>query len=267
MKVYGVEFKEKGKIYYFKSNLNMKINTFVILNTEKGLQFGKIKKIRRENSDEFTENLKEIVRVANKKDISINKKNQIEAKKALTKAISLSEKMKLNMKFIDSTFTFDRNQLLLTFVADNRVDFRNLAKELASIFKTRIELRQIGIRDKAKEISGVGQCGRELCCSSFLNNLESVSISMVKNQNLSLNPNKINGQCGRLLCCLNYENENYSECRKNMPSVGDIIETENGQATVTFVDILNQTYSALTTNGEKIVVNIRNCENREKNCK
>ena len=148
------------------------------------------------------------------------------------------------MNMLEASYTLNRSQLLIMFVSDNRVDFRELAKELASIYKTRIELRQIGVRDKAKEISGIGQCGRALCCASFLKkSIDSVSISMAKNQGLSLNPNKINGQCGRLLCCLNYEDELYSENRENMPSIGEEIKTDKGNGKVVSLDILNRKYT------------------------
>ena len=147
------------------------------------------------------------------------------------------------MNILDAHFTLDRNQLLFYFVSDSRVDFREMAKELAYIYKTRIELRQIGIRDKAKEVSGIGQCGRELCCASFLkDNLDSVTITMAKNQNIALNPSKINGQCGRLLCCLNYEDEVYTVNREGMPNIGDEVQTSDGKGRVVSVDILKRSY-------------------------
>ena len=147
------------------------------------------------------------------------------------------------MSLIDANYTFDRDKLIIRFLADNRIDFRDLVKELASIYKVRIELRQIGVRDKAKEVSGCGICGQKLCCSRFLKDLDAVSITMAKNQNLSLNPNKINGVCGRLLCCLNYEDENYKECRKCLPEIGDKIKTEEGTGTVIGLDILSKSYT------------------------
>ena len=160
------------------------------------------------------------------------------------------------MKFISASFTLDRSQLLFYFVSDERVDFRDLAKELASIYKTRIELRQVGVRDKAKEVSGVGPCGRKLCCASFLNNMDSVSISMAKNQNLSLNPNKINGLCGRLLCCLTYEDDLYKTSRKGMPNVGAEVETEFGKGTVVGVNIPTRTYSVYVENHGKVEITL-----------
>ena len=155
------------------------------------------------------------------------------------------------MNFIDAEFTFDRQQLLLNFYADERVDFRELAKKLAGIYRTRIELRQVGARDKAEQIGGVGPCGRELCCSSFLNHLESVSMNMAKNQNLALNPSKINGCCGRLLCCLAYEDEEYQKCQVGMPNIGQKINTTFGEGVVTSVDILNRKYKVFINNEYK----------------
>ena len=160
------------------------------------------------------------------------------------------------MKFLDAYFTFDKKQLFFQFLADNRVDFRELAKSLASIYKTRIELRQVGVRDKAKEISGIGPCGRKLCCSNFLNDMDSVGIAQVKNQNLALNPNKINGLCGRLLCCLKFEDDLYTEYRKNLPEVGDHITYNNESGTVLSIDIPNRKYVFLSDNGNKIEVKV-----------
>ena len=151
------------------------------------------------------------------------------------------------MKILNASFTFDRNQLLFNFLADDRVDFRELAKKLASVYKTRIELRQIGVRDKAKEVGGIGQCGRTLCCYSFLKDMSSVSINMAKNQNLALNPTKINGACGRLMCCLAYENDFYKECRNGLPSVGDNINTS---------DILKRSYKVEKDNGTVVEIKL-----------
>ena len=155
---------------------------------------------------------------------------------------------------MDSSFTFNKEQLMFHFLADSRIDFRDLAKELAGIFKTRIELRQIGVRDKAKEIGGIGPCGRILCCTSYLTNFDTVSINMAKNQNLSLNPSKINGSCGRLLCCLTYENEVYEEYRKDLPNLGEKVKYEEKEGKVVELDILNKKYTIKTSDEEYIVV-------------
>ena len=236
-KIVGVSFKDKSKVYYFSANnIQIDLNDNVIVETERGLQFVKVVNIK-EIDENSVDNFKNVLRKANKDDFYTNERNVKDAVKALSKARSIANRLKLNMNFTESTYTFDRNQLIFYFVSDSRVDFRELAKELAGIYRTRIELRQIGVRDKAKEVSGVGLCGRELCCSCFLNDLDSVTINMAKNQNISLNPNKINGLCGRLLCCLKYEDELYSENRVDMPSVGDIVATELGDGVVTSIDI------------------------------
>lgn len=218
MKVVGVKVNETGKVLYYDSNiLNLKINLTVIVLDERGLQFAKVVDFMdvSDNSD-----YEKIVRIATKKDYLQHLKNIEDARVALEKCRSIVMKNNLNMNIIDATYNFDKSQLLFRFLSDERVDFRNLAKELGAKLRTRIELRQIGIRDKAKEIGGIGPCGRFLCCSTFLTNFDTVSISMAKNQGLALNPTKINGVCGRLLCCLNYENEQYLEARKDIPDVG-----------------------------------------------
>lgn len=221
----GVTIDNDSKIYYVDlKKLSVKKNVTVIIKTDKGVFFGKV----------VTSPLKldsvnvwgEIERISTKKDFQEYKKNCKEEITALQTAKKLAAKYKLDINIIDAKFTFDRDQLIFHFYSDNRVDFRLLAKDLAAIYKTRIELRQIGVRDKAKKVGGYGCCGQKLCCARFLNDFDSVSISMAKNQNLSLNPNKINGICGRLLCCLKYENECYKNCKqkedKNNP------EEQNG---------------------------------------
>lgn len=249
-KVYSVMFKDNGKLYYFKSDENYEINSNVIVETEKGEQYGKIfgeiKELKNINYDE----LKTIIRLANEKDEHTYFKNLRDADMALKKCRKLVSELNLNMNVISSSFTFDRSQLLFNFISDERIDFRELAKKLASIYHTRIELRQIGARDKAKEIGGTGFCGRQICCNLFLKHIEAVSMNMAKNQNLALNPSKINGVCGRLLCCLQYEDEQYLECSKDMPSIGDTIKTSSGKGEVVSVDILNRKCKVLI-NGTK----------------
>ena len=244
IEIVGVSLKKGGKIYYFSpNNLKLKKGDNVIVKTERGLQFGMIETENTEiEENKLKASLSEVVRVCSKKDREINEKNIVDAKKTLKKCKELVEKYDLNMMILDASYTFDRSQLLFTFLADNRIDFRKLAKDLASIYKTRIELRQVGVRDKAKEIGGYGSCGRPLCCSKFLCDFDSVSINMAKNQNIALNPTKINGACGRLLCCLKYEDEYYKEYSKNLPKVGKKVETEHGEGKVISVDILKQKY-------------------------
>lgn len=259
MKLIKVQYKKEGKQYlFYDNNLELSENDAVIVETEKGEQLGYVTKTNIEPIDDEKRAL--VLRMATKKDIQKNQKNMSEAAKALIKAEEIAHELDLDMKFIDSYYTLDQKQLIFNFVSDGRVDFRELAKSLASIYKTRIELRQVGVRDKAREVSGIGPCGRKLCCSCFLRDLDFVGINMVKNQNISLNPNKINGLCGRLLCCLKYEDDLYTENRKGMPQVGDNIKIENKEdATVIAVDIPRRTYKALTENGEKIEIKLESC--------
>lgn len=265
MRTVSVEFKKNGKQYlFFDNNLELNEEDYVIVETERGKQFGKVIKV---NSNASNEEHALVLKIADNNDIKQNEKNIKEAIKATEKAQEISDSLKLDMKFIDSFYTFDQRQLVFYFLADARVDFRELAKTLAGIYRTRIELRQVGVRDKAKEISGVGPCGRKLCCSSFLNDLDSVSINMVKNQNLALNPTKINGQCGRLLCCLKYEDDLYTENRKLMPEYGERIKDDNGDTgVVTFLDVPNMRYILSFDNGDKkeVIINCKSDRNGKK---
>jgi cell fate regulator YaaT (PSP1 superfamily) len=243
-KVVGVTFNDGGRTYFFSTNnLEVKKGTPVIVETERGLQYAKVvtntKEGRRSN---FLNPLKKIIRVATEDDYKVHQKNLESAKKALKDCNELIKKHNLDMRLLNASFTFDRKQLVFNFLSDNRVDFRGLVRDLAQIYKTRIELRQIGVRDKAKVAGGIGPCGRVLCCAKFLSAFDSVSINMAKNQNLALNPSKINGACGRLLCCLNYEDDNYKALRKGMPDIGKTIKTPHGEGKVTAIDILNRTY-------------------------
>lgn len=245
MKVVGVAFDNNKQIYYFNpKTFDLRRNVTVIVETERGLQFGKVILPPFEIEEEKIKSvLKNVIRISTKKDYLEYKKNIRDAELALIKCKKLIEKLDLNMQVMDANFTFDRAQLLFRFLSDNRVDFRQLAKELANIYKTRIELRQVGVRDKAKEIGGCGLCGRQLCCARFNSDMSSVSINMAKNQNISLNPNKINGVCGRLLCCLKYEDETYKEYKKDLPKVGSIVDTLKGRGKVISIDILNKKYN------------------------
>ena len=244
-KVVGVKFKPNGQIYYFDpGKLKLKDNLTVIVETEHGLQFGTIANKNIEISDsKLLNNLKEVIRIATKQDYLKHKKNLKDATFALKKCRQIVERDDIKMHVIDATYTFDRDKLIFRFLADNRIDFRDLAKELASIYRVRIELRQIGVRDKAKEIGGFGPCGQKLCCARFLKDLNAVSINMAKNQNIALNPSKINGVCGRLMCCLKYEDETYKEYKKSLPKVGNIVDTDKGRGKVVSIDILNKKYS------------------------
>lgn len=244
MKIVGITLKEGGRIYYFSpNNFNLNKGDKVIVETERGLQYGVVEKPIAEIDPEKNKfELKSVIRIADENDTKRHLQNIEDAKETLVKCNKLIEKYKLNMKVLEAAYTFNREKLVYKFLSDNRVDFRELAKELAGIYKTRIELRQIGVRDKAKEVGGLGICGKPFCCGQFLNNFDAISINMAKNQNIALNPNKINGACGRLLCCLGYENECYSACRKNMPMMGKKVKTKKGEGTVISVNILKQTY-------------------------
>lgn len=251
MKIVGVKFEDSERIfYYYVKDLELKKNITVIVQDGDILQFGKvITDVHPIEEEKLSKELGAIVRVATKKDFSKHLSNIKSAKEALKKCRELVSKYNLDMNVIDAVYTFDQDQLLFHFYADSRIDFRDLARDLASIYKTRIELRQIGVRDKAKKVCGMGLCGQKLCCSRFLDEFDSVSISMAKNQNLSLNPTKINGVCGRLLCCLKYEDECYKEYRKDLPTIGQIVDVDNIHGKVVSVDILKKTYKVETENG------------------
>ena len=238
--IVGVNISGRDVEYYSCGNMILKKNLTVIVETEKGLEFGTVKDLPFEDNKKV--NLPKVVRIASKDDYLKNKKNIKDASSALKKCRELVNDMELNMTVVDCRYTFDRNQLLFRFLSDSRIDFRDLARELASLYKTRIELRQIGARDKARDVGGCGQCGRSLCCAGFLRDLDTVSINMAKNQGIALNPTKINGVCGRLMCCLKYENDNYVECGKCLPKVGSTVDTDAGKGKVISVDILNKTY-------------------------
>jgi len=261
MNIYGIAFKANGKVYYFNGhNLNIVKGTNVIVETEKGLQYGKaILKIEDKNFSD----LKDIIRIADENDENVYLDNLKDAEKALNNAKKIAQELDLEMRILDASYTFDRRQLLFNFVSDGRIDFRELAKRLAGIYRTRIELRQIGARDKAKELGGLGQCGRTLCCSSFLGHIDSVTINMAKNQNIALNPNKINGSCGRLLCCLEYEDDNYTCCQKGMPYVGQRMKYNGEEGTVVGIDILNRSYKIQLNSERKEVQLDKECSCKE----
>ena len=257
--VIGVSMTEGKRIYYFDpANIKPNFGDDVIVETERGLQYGKIATlIVEKNEKSLNMPLKRIIRIATKDDRKKHELNLNEEKKAMKECEKLIKKYNLNMKVIDANFTFDKEQLMYHFLSDSRIDFRNLAKELAGIFKTRIELRQIGVRDKAKEIGGIGPCGRTLCCTDYLVNFDSVSINMAKNQNLSLNPNKINGSCGRLLCCLTYENDVYEEYRKSLPNLGDKVKYNEKNGKVVELNILKKSYTILTDDDEYLTIEVK----------
>ena len=253
MKICGVKFKDGGKTYLFKyDEIKLYKNLTVIVDNEKGEQFAKVVDVDVQNLRSLDlDSMKSVIRVSTKNDYNSYLKNLRDSSDALRYARKLAQELNLEMRIMDASFTLDRKQLTFNFVADERIDFRNLVKSIAAKYKTRIELHQLGVRDKSKEIGGIGQCGRELCCSSFLNGLETISINMAKNQNIALNPSKINGACGRLLCCLSYEDDVYTDHRKQLPKVGEVVKTEKGEGKVTSLDVLNKKYYVMI-DGEKI---------------
>ncbi|WP_123052630.1 stage 0 sporulation family protein [Clostridium sp. JN-1] len=232
--VVGVRFKRAGKIYYFSpESLNVKKGNNVIVETARGIEFGEcVVGPKQVGDSEIVSPLKNVIRVATNDDIKKHAENKSKEKEAFNICLEKIEKHNLKMKLIDVEYTFDNNKVIFYFTADGRIDFRELVKDLASIFRTRIELRQIGVRDEAKMVGGLGSCGRPMCCSSFLGDFAPVSIKMAKEQNLSLNPTKISGICGRLMCCLNYEQETYEKIRKRLPKVKSIVNTVYGKGEV-----------------------------------
>ncbi|MDR2133019.1 MAG: stage 0 sporulation family protein [Clostridiales Family XIII bacterium] len=233
-KIIGVCFKQAGKTYHFDpGNLELKCGDRVVVETARGLEFGFVRGcVRDVPSGEVIAPLKKVLRIANEKDLIRHNENLKKKERAMSQCQEKVRKHKLDMKLIDVEYTFDNAKIVFYFTADGRIDFRDLVKDLAGVFKTRIELRQIGVRDEAKLLGGIGACGRSLCCHSWLPDFEPVSIKMAKVQNLSLNPTKISGTCGRLMCCLKYENDTYQALKKGMPEVGDRIITNDGVTAV-----------------------------------
>ena len=238
--IIGVRFKSVGKIYYFSpGGLKIPAESYVIVETARGVECGEVVMSNREVSDADISNpLKTVIRIATEKDLKVVEQNKQKESDAFKICQEKIEVHKLDMKLVDVECTFDNNKLLFYFTAESRVDFRELVKDLASVFRTRIELRQIGVRDEAKMLGGLGICGRPFCCSSFLGEFQPVSIKMAKEQGLSLNPTKISGTCGRLMCCLKYEQDSYEELLKTTPKVGAYVSTPNGKGYVEEVNLI-----------------------------
>ena len=251
IRVIGVRFRTAGKVYYFDpGKLNIKRNDHVIVETARGIEYGTVVgDPKEEQEDKVVQPLKSVLRVATPKDDEQEAGNKIKEKEAFKICLEKIRKHNLQMKLIDAEYTFDNNKVLFYFTADGRIDFRELVKDLASVFKTRIELRQIGVRDETKILGGIGICGRPLCCHTHLSEFAPVSIKMAKEQNLSLNPTKISGVCGRLMCCLKNEEETYEELNRRLPNVGDFVTTDDGhKGEVHSVNVLRQLV--------KVVVNV-----------
>lgn len=240
--IIGVRFKKAGKIYFFDPNgRQVKTGEYVIVETSMGMEYGEVAIANRQLPQEkIVAPLKKIVRVATYKDAKQNEENKKQEKEAFKICEKKIKEHGLNMKLMDVEFKFDKSKIMFFFTADGRIDFRELVRDLAAIYKTRIELRQVGVRDEVKRIGGNGVCGRELCCCSFLGNFETVSIKMAKEQNVSLNPSKISGNCGRLMCCLQYEQNVYEEKLKHLPKIGAIVKTADGQGEVCGLETLRE---------------------------
>lgn len=240
--IVGVRFRKPGKVYFFNPGyIQLKLKDKVIVETSMGEDIGEVVISKREIPDEkITSDLKKVIRLANSKDLKRLEDNKAKEKKAFQTCKEKIQKHKLDMNLVDVECKFDNSKIIFYFTADGRVDFRELVKDLAAIYKTRIELRQIGVRDEVRKIGGNGVCGRELCCCSFLNNFDIVSIKMAKEQSTSLNPSKISGNCGRLMCCLKYEQDVYEEKIKRLPKIGSIVKTPDGEGTVASVEVLKE---------------------------
>ena len=243
VKVIGVRFRQAGKIYNFDPlDFKIEVGNHVIVETARGIEYGKVvQSVQEKNEEDVIMPLKPVIRVATEEDDKIAKQNKDKEKKAFFICKEKIKKHGLEMKLIDTEYTFDNNKVLFYFTADGRIDFRELVKDLASVFKTRIELRQVGVRDETKMLGGIGICGRPLCCSTYLSEFIPVSIKMAKEQNLSLNPTKISGICGRLMCCLKNEQEAYEYLNSNLPNVGETVKTFDGlKGEVKSVNVLRQ---------------------------
>lgn len=253
MKIIGVTFENDERIDYYRYYEPIKIGYNVVVENDSGKYFATVAtEIHEIDEDKLEMTLGRILRVSTKDDYKKYNDNKKKEISVIKKSNELIKKYKLDMKVLDAKFTLNKDQLLIRFYSEGRVDFRNLAKDLAAIYKTRIELRQIGVRDKAKIVGGVGVCGQKLCCSRFLKNFDSVSIAMAKNQDLALNPNKINGVCGRLMCCLKYENHCYTCFKKILPTVGKKVNVNGINGKVISIDVLRKKYKVELENGTVI---------------
>ncbi|MGN7892504.1 PSP1 domain-containing protein [Bacillus sp. 22475] len=253
--VVGVRFKKAGKVYYFDPiQFDISENEFVIVETVRGIEYGKVVITKKQvDENDVVLPLKKVIRIANENDRTIVEENKHAAKEAYQVCQQKVVEHNLDMKLVDVEYTFDRNKIIFYFTADGRIDFRELVKDLAAIFRTRIELRQIGVRDEAKMLGGIGPCGRMLCCSTFLGDFEPVSIKMAKDQNLSLNPAKISGLCGRLMCCLKYENDEYEAAKEQLPDLDQRIQTPHGTGRVIGLNILERLIQVELVDKERIV--------------
>lgn len=279
MRAVKIKFKDTGKKYYFSvgNHLNVKNKDKVIVNTVRGIELGfVVGEPFQVQPEDLSNELKDIVRMATEDDIARHDSNCAMEPKIIDETKRLAKRHKLELKVLGAEYTLDMSKLIIYFESEGRVDFRELVKDLADIYRTRIELRQVGARDGAKAFGGIGPCGLIVCCQTFITEFENISVRLAKNQNLSLNPVKISGNCGKLLCCINYENDLYTELRKDFPAVGDIVTTtQNGDAKVLNVDVLNKTVKVkyLTSEGfgyihpEDFVIKLRKRDKKNENVK
>ncbi len=277
--IIGVRFKKTGKIYFFDPDgKQVDKGKYVIVETSMGMEYGEVVISNRQLPQEkIVAPLKKIIRIATPKDAKQNEENKKQEKEAFKVCEKKIAEHNLNMKLMDVEFKFDKSKILFFFTAEGRIDFRDLVKDLATIYKTRIELRQIGVRDEIKRLGGNGICGRELCCCSFLSNFETVSIKMAKDQKISLNPSKIAGNCGRLMCCLQYEQNVYEDKLKKLPKIGAIVKTAEGDGEVCGVEVLKEIIKVKFKDGDetffkkfeakdvKIIKNIENDDDKNEN--
>ncbi|MDI3547257.1 MAG: hypothetical protein PWR10_909 [Halanaerobiales bacterium] len=265
--VVGVSFKKAGKIYYFDpGEIELKKGDHVIVETARGIEYGEVVLGKKEvTEEEIVAPLKKVIRKATAEDQAKNEENKRLEKEAYYICLEKIEKHGLPMKLIDVEYTFDHNKIIFYFTADGRVDFRELVKDLARVFKTRIELRQIGVRDEAKMIGGMGICGRPLCCTIFLRDFDPISIKMAKKQELSLNPAKISGVCGRLMCCLKFESNVYKQLKKEMPDIGETVELDIGEGEIVDRNLVKQTLKVDIGNDEYVEVDLEEINGYESN--
>ncbi|MBO1199904.1 stage 0 sporulation family protein [Staphylococcus simiae] len=239
--VVGIQFQKAGKLeYYTPNNIDLDEGQWVVVESQRGIEIGLVKTgVKAIAEEDICLPIKSVIRIANEADVATYFKNEQDAEEALELCKNIVQQQQLDMRLVNCEYTLDKSKVIFNFTADDRIDFRKLVKSLAQNLKTRIELRQIGVRDEAKLLGGIGPCGRSLCCSTFLGDFEPVSIKMAKDQNLSLNPTKISGACGRLMCCLKYENDLYEEARAQLPDIGDAIDTPEGNGKVVALNILD----------------------------
>lgn len=255
IKIVMVRLREAGNVVAYVAPDEVELNDYVIVEADRGTDYGEVLEINEQESSKVS---KKVIRIANKDDLAQIEDNKKQAKNSIRDCYKKIEEFNLPMKLVEAEYSFDKKKIIFYFTSEERVDFRELVKDLAKVFKIRIEMRQIGVRDEARLFGGIGPCGRKLCCASFLKNFEAVSIKMAKQQKLPLNPSKISGICGRLMCCLFYEYKCYKECAKCLPKEGEIINTENGKAKVISVNILKRTVQVEYPQGKIETIEIKN---------